>query len=63
MSAKPLELAASEAEYNTILEVLKSTNFNKSKTAQLLNIDRKTLYNKLSKYKKIKAKEMVSKDS
>lgn len=36
-----------EAEYETILSVLKQVNFNKTKAAQILNIDRKTLYNKM----------------
>jgi len=42
-----LRYAAKEAEYNKILEVLKSVNFNKTKAAKILNIDRKTLYNKI----------------
>ena len=39
-----------EAEKKAILEVLKHTNNNKSKTAELLDVDRKTLYNKLKTY-------------
>ncbi len=48
-SEKRLDLknAALEAEYETILKVLKEVNFNKTKAAQILNIDRKTLYNKM----------------
>jgi two-component system, NtrC family, response regulator HydG len=42
-----LKNAAQEAEYEAILKVLKQVNFNKSKAAKLLNIDRKTLYNKM----------------
>ncbi|WP_293784274.1 sigma-54 dependent transcriptional regulator [uncultured Pedobacter sp.] len=42
-----LRHAAKEAEYNAILEVLKAVNFNKTKAAKILNIDRKTLYNKI----------------
>lgn len=42
-----LKNAALEAEYDTILKVLKEVNFNKTKAAQILNIDRKTLYNKM----------------
>lgn len=42
-----LRHAAKEAEYHTILEVLKAVNFNKTKAAKILNIDRKTLYNKI----------------
>ena len=50
-ASKPnLKSAAAEAEYEMILKVLKQTNFNKSKTARLLNIDRKTLYNKMKAY-------------
>ncbi len=44
-----LRMAAYEAEYEMILEVLKKVNFNKSKAAALLNVDRKTLYNKMKK--------------
>ncbi len=43
-----LKNAALEAEYETILRVLKEVNFNKTKAAQILNIDRKTLYNKMN---------------
>lgn len=42
-----LKSAALEAEYEMILNVLKQVNFNKSKAAQALGIDRKTLYNKM----------------
>ncbi|HEX7366895.1 MAG TPA: sigma-54 dependent transcriptional regulator [Pelobium sp.] len=42
-----LKNAALEAEYETILKVLREVNFNKTKAAQILNIDRKTLYNKM----------------
>lgn len=48
-SEKPKDLknAAMEAEYDAILKVLREVNFNKTKAAKLLNIDRKTLYNKM----------------
>lgn len=47
-ATKPnLKNAALEAEYDTILRVLKEVKFNKTKAAKLLNIDRKTLYNKM----------------
>lgn len=47
-SPKPnLKYAVSEAEYEMIMKVLRQVNFNKSKAARLLNIDRKTLYNKM----------------
>lgn len=42
-----LKTAAHEAEYSAILNVLKEVNFNKTKAAKILNIDRKTLYNKM----------------
>jgi len=46
-----LKSANIDAEYEVILEALKQANFNKSKAAKLLNIDRKTLYNKMKQYK------------
>ncbi|QJD96626.1 sigma-54-dependent Fis family transcriptional regulator [Mucilaginibacter robiniae] len=42
-----LKNAALEAEYDTILRVLREVNFNKTKAAEMLKIDRKTLYNKM----------------
>src|SRR5450432_410045 len=51
-SNKPVKLkdTAAHAEYEAILQVLKQVNFNKSKAAEILNIDRKTLYNKIKNY-------------
>ena len=47
-STKPtLKSAAVEAEHDMILKILKEVNFNKSKAARMLGIDRKTLYNKM----------------
>jgi len=46
----PLKGAASRAEYDTIMSVLQQVNFNKKKAAELLKIDRKTLYNKLKNF-------------
>jgi two-component system response regulator HydG len=40
-----------DAEYELIVKVLKEVKFNKTKAAKILNIDRKTLYNKLNEYK------------
>jgi two-component system response regulator HydG len=42
-----LKSAAVEAEHDMILKILKEVNFNKSKAARMLGIDRKTLYNKM----------------
>ncbi len=46
-----LKSANLDAEYDVILDALKQSNFNKSKAAKLLNIDRKTLYNKMRQFK------------
>ncbi len=52
--AKPATLdlkdTASKAEYEAIMQVLKEVNYNKTKAAELLNIDRKTLYNKIKSF-------------
>jgi two-component system response regulator HydG len=45
-----LKSAALHAEYEKILEILRKVNFNKSKAAMMLNIDRKTLYNKMKTF-------------
>lgn len=45
-----MPLRNEEAEKQHIIETLKQTGFNKSRAAQLLGIDRKTLYNKLKLY-------------
>ena len=45
-----LKAASIDAEYEMIIEALKQANFNKSKAAKLLNIDRKTIYNKMKQY-------------
>ena len=45
-----LKDAAARAEYDTIMNVLKNVNFNKTKAAEILKIDRKTLYNKIKIY-------------
>jgi len=47
MEEEDLKLVSQKAEMNKIWEVLKSCNYNKTKAAQILNITRKTLYNKL----------------
>lgn len=45
-----MPLRNEEAEKHQIMEALKQTGYNKSRAAQLLGIDRKTLYNKLKLY-------------
>lgn len=45
-----LKSVALDAEYELILKMLKEVNYNKSKAAKILNIDRKTLYNKMKAY-------------
>ena len=42
--------AALRAEYETIMQVLQQVNFNKKKAAEMLKIDRKTLYNKIKSF-------------
>jgi two-component system, NtrC family, response regulator HydG len=46
-----LKTANLDAEYEVILDALKQSDFNKSKAAKLLNVDRKTLYNKMRQFK------------
>jgi len=45
-----IKKVALNAEYELIMGTLQKVQFNKSKAAKLLNIDRKTLYNKMSAY-------------
>lgn len=44
---EPLKDAANNAELDVIKEALVKTRYNKTEAAKLLNIDRKTLYNKM----------------
>jgi two-component system, NtrC family, response regulator HydG len=45
-----LKDAAAYAEYETIMNVLKQVKFNKTRAAEILQIDRKTLYNKIRNF-------------
>ena len=45
-----LKSVAEKAERKAIIKVLEQTGYNKTKTAKILKIDRKTLYNKLESY-------------
>jgi two-component system, NtrC family, response regulator HydG len=45
-----LKEVAEASEKKAIIEVLKKTNNNKTKTATILKVDRKTLYNKINAY-------------
>ncbi|WP_430906086.1 sigma-54-dependent transcriptional regulator [Maribacter sp. 2-571] len=45
------QFSKSEFEKDRIIKALKRTNFNKSEAAKLLQVTRKTLYNKISHYK------------
>lgn len=49
-----LKEASIDAEYETIMRALKQVNYNKSKAAKILQIDRKTLYNKMNQYQEFK---------
>jgi len=46
-----LKMANHNAEFNIIKQALEKTDYNKTKAARLLNIDRKTLYNKMKQFK------------
>lgn len=46
-----LKSVSGSAERQAIIEVLEKVNFNKTKAAEFLRIDRKTLYNKLKLYR------------
>lgn len=50
LSSQSLNLHDEEAEKQRILRALQQTSNNKTKAAQLLGVDRKTLYNKLKLY-------------
>ncbi|MBL0357631.1 MAG: sigma-54-dependent Fis family transcriptional regulator [Chitinophagaceae bacterium] len=52
--AAGLKDAAAYAEYEAIMNVLKQVKFNKTKAAEILKIDRKTLYNKIKNFEESK---------
>jgi two-component system response regulator HydG len=49
-SDSKLKNASYEIEKQLIMQTIREAGFNKSKAARMLNIDRKTLYNKLKLY-------------
>lgn len=49
-SASDLKTSFEEQEKSLIIKTLEEVRYNKSKAAKILNMDRKTLYNKLEKY-------------
>jgi len=49
-SSLNLKDAAEVAEMNVVEQALKEANYNKSLAAKILNIDRKTLYNKIKRF-------------
>lgn len=48
--AKDLKSSFEEQEKSLIIKTLEEVKYNKSKAAKILDMDRKTLYNKLEKY-------------
>jgi two-component system response regulator HydG len=50
INSHALKAVSIDAEYEMIVQALKKANYNKSKAAKLLNVDRKTLYNKMKQY-------------
>jgi two-component system, NtrC family, response regulator HydG len=48
--SQDLQSASGQMEKKIILKAIEDAGYNKSKAARLLNIDRKTLYNKIRKY-------------
>ncbi len=54
LDGSSLKEASIDAEFETIMRALKQANYNKSKAAKILQIDRKTLYNKMNQYQELK---------
>lgn len=55
--AEDLKYKSLYAEHVEIMRILHEENFNKTRTAERLNINRKTLYNKLKTFDMINAAE------
>lgn len=53
MTLTPISKATIVAEFETILDALIEADFNKKKAAEILQVDRKTLYNKLGKHREL----------
>ncbi len=53
MTLTPISKATIVAEFEAILDALIEADFNKKKAAEILQVDRKTLYNKLGKHKEL----------
>jgi len=54
LGGSSLKEASIDAEFETIMRALRQANYNKSKAAKILQIDRKTLYNKMNQYQELK---------
>lgn len=57
LAGDDFKLVSIEAEMEMIIKALKSCKYNKSKAAQLLQIDRKTLYNKMKQFDLLQEKK------
>ena len=60
IESEGLKSVSEHAERNAIIEVLEKTEFNKTRAAEILQIDRKTLYNKMKNYNIDLDKEEIS---
>lgn len=53
MNLTPITKATILAEFEAIVDALIEADFSKKKAAEILQVDRKTLYNKLAKHKEL----------